>query len=79
MEQSKYDNSISLRDENLDAAEKIAAEYDKVLIEKDKLEEYVTFEKADSGKIEALVEASIKAAKNEVYASENAKLKNIGR
>lgn len=73
IEQTRYENKIALRDENLEAAEKIAKIHDKTLIDIDELEAYEEAEKVEEAEIKALVEEAVKAAKSEVFAAEGAK------
>jgi hypothetical protein len=77
MEQTRYDNGIALRDENLKAAEKIATIYEKVLVD---AKEYTTlkdFKATEAKDVQAQIEAAVKAAKSEVFASEGSKISSL--
>lgn len=73
MEQAKYDNKIALRDENLEAAEKIAAEHGKKVVDSLEYKELVDYAKTDEKEVQSKVDEAVEAAKAEVHASEGAK------
>jgi sirohydrochlorin ferrochelatase len=73
MEQLAYDNSLAIRDQNLDAATKIAAKYGKVLILTSELTELQEREALEQEEIQGLIDDAVKAKSSEIYATEGAK------
>ncbi len=77
VEDTQYKNKIALRDENIAAAEQIAATQGKVLIDSTELAELKEFKGADEKTVAAQIAAAVNTAKQEVYASEGGKLSKL--
>lgn len=74
VEQISYNNTISIRDENLKVATEIATKHSRVIILKSEYDELVDHKTIDEHEIEALVKEAVDTKSREIYASEGAKL-----
>ena len=73
MEQLQYDNSIALRDGNIEFMEKLATSVGMDLIDVIELEGLREFVKTDSDVISEIVKVEVAEASQKIYASEGAK------
>lgn len=73
MEQLQYDNSIALRDGNIEFMEKMAVSVGMELIDSDELEGLKEFKKTDADAINEIVKVEVSEASQKIYASEGAK------
>lgn len=73
MEQTAYDNKIALRDENLEAADKIAATHGKIVVDDEAYQELVSKEATSEEDIKSRVDAAVKAAESKLYAETGSK------
>jgi len=73
MEQLQYDNSIALRDGNIEFMEKLATSVGMELINSEELEVLKEFKKTDADAISEIVKVEVSEASQKIYASEGAK------
>lgn len=73
MEQLQYDNSIALRDGNIEFMEKLATSVGMDLIDIEELEGLKEFKKTDADTISEIVKVEVAEASQSIYASEGAK------
>jgi len=73
MEQLQYDNSIALRDGNIEFMEKLATSVGMELIDTEELEGLKEFKKTDADTISEIVKVEVAEASQRIYAAEGAK------
>lgn len=73
MEQLQYDNSIALRDGNIEFMEKLATSVGMELIDTEELEGLKEFKKTDADTVSEIVKVEVAEASQKIYASEGAK------
>lgn len=73
MEQLQYDNSIALRDGNIEFMEKLATSVGMELIDAEELEGLKEFKKTDADTISEIVKVEVAEESQKIYASEGVK------